>query len=473
MKTNVFCQWWYVLMLLPLLVSCNSQDEENDPHGVDDPQAQVYRMFIDHGQGELQQKKFKGQLRIASWEQRFGATDQIPMSNQGNYVSGWTYDQGKLWRYMRGPNKKSVHIVTLDLTDGTMSSATDLDGDNIADLVDISLSNNRRFSFATEPLGLAFFENWLIRNNPFCNEIEGLGLDYPIFGCDDSNTDNGGGLGTGAPSASVPDLLRTLCEDYYQSPRRGMPNIATHGDMQHKVTREDVYDDDGQLVRRVTTDSRFNESGQHEGTTRIIYNYDDEGNVESFVIENVDKRGNGTRTTIKIFSEGDSIGSSQEDETFTTDPDTYIEDYKYNEPPVGTPAGDTSDPGPVDGPFGPDTDLAAWCEAQVPYESGAEQAADRDPAAFRLSCDDLVGGGTGSDCTIIEWASPADFNGVLEVPSSSTGCGPFEEPGPDGTCGTSSAIQRLKGMTAEILSGNFGDVVICNPLVCRDGVEGL
>ncbi len=477
MTKSIFVIFWTLLLFAPILISCQDQDDPKDPHGVDDPEAQVYRMFIDDGAGDLVQKKFKGQIRLTDWEALFGSVDQIPTNNQGNKVAGWYYKDNKLWRYMAGPNNNARQIITMG-DDGTTSAATDLNGDNIADLLDIRMADRQRFTFVTEALGLDFFESWILGNNPFCREQADLAVDYPLFGCEDNDSDGSSG-GLGAPPRGVPDLLETLCADYYQSEGRTLPNVASHAiQRNHVTTREAVYNDEDILERRVTTSSTYREDGTRESTTRIIYNYDTDGTtVDSTVIEQIDEHGNGTRNTHKFYngtgSSGTELMVSESKETFTTDPDAYLDDGKNMNPPEGIPTGgDTTYPGPVDGPFGPDADLAAWCDAQVPYESGAEAAARKDPAAFRVSCDDLVGGGSGRDCTIIEWASPEDFNGVIEPPTVSTGCGPFEEPGPDGTCGGSSAMQRLRGLTAEILSANLGSVVICDPLVCR-GFEDL
>ena len=140
-------------------------------------------------------------------------------------------------------------------------------------------------------------------------------------------------------------------------------------------------------------------------------------------------------------------------------------------PSASAPGADGSGLGPGEDPGGEfGGGMAEWCAQHHPYVSGVERAAATDPSAIQLDCDDLVGGSsTSTDCSIIEWGRPDDFRSVLERDSAGTGCGPFEQPGEDGTCGPASGIEKLRGMTAWVASADLEEIQIFSPLVCDTG----
>ncbi len=149
-----------------------------------------------------------------------------------------------------------------------------------------------------------------------------------------------------------------------------------------------------------------------------------------------------------------------------TDPPLEIPSREADEstrevPPPDAPERDPDDPGPD----GDDTSIQKFCEERG-TPSGVERAAATDPSAFRVSCSDLVSGPSGGDdCTILEWARPEDFQGALEP--SGNNCGPFEQPDADGNCGPANAIEKMRGLTAEIASLNLPGLVLCPPIVCN------
>ena len=453
----------YALMALFLLISCETKID--DPHGVDDPEAKLYRMYIDNGDGGLTQRKFNGRLQLADIESRFGPLEQLPQDSLGNYIGDWKYFEDRAWWLIAGPNFVGVNVITVD-KEGNLSSAVDLNGDRIAEIVDIRLADRTRFTFADELIGMGFLEHWLLNQNPFCNELDITGVGYPIMNCSESGSNGGQYL----PGGGIPDFFEDFCNEYLDSPQRQIPNVVNHGDRiheRHSIRGPDY--DNGMPTSRTYTRTTLDGEGNHIVTNRFHMEYDREGHVVRETVEKVVGEGRGTRTVI-IYNEDGS--STSYEETFTTDVDSYLDDIgNQNPPPATSSTPETTDPGPVDGPLGPEGDLEAWCEATVPYESGVEQAATRDPSAFRLSCDDLVVSNTGgSDCTIIEWARPGDFTGVLDPPSTNSGCGPFEQPGEDGSCGPVSGVQRLLGQTAEVVSANLGEIVLCDPIVCNPGI---
>jgi hypothetical protein len=225
-------------------------------------------------------------------------------------------------------------------------------------------------------------------------------------------------------------------------------------------------DADSPIESAVLTDVFRNEDGEIVSVYRTITEHDEEGRITRVTQEQLDGGGNGQRT---ITDYGEDNTTKRHEETFVTDPEAYVEDIQNSDPPPPDNVGPvTTNPGPVDGPFAPDGSMEQWCAATSnPYVSGAEQAAAYDPAKLRVSCDDLVRSGDGTDCVIVEWATPGDFDGVLDPPSDGNNCGPFEYPGPEGNCTYTNNMERLRGRTAEIISANLGPVIICDPLVCR------
>ena len=151
-----------------------------------DANARTYRLFYDNSsdeaENELQVRYFIGQLGLADIEEKFGDVEALPLDEFGNHVGGPLLEDGLVWNLVMSPSLAGANLVTSDL-DGTISSALDLDGDRIADIVDIRLGNGRRISFVTEELGLEVFENWLRGNNPLCDGPLAQELGLEGFGC--------------------------------------------------------------------------------------------------------------------------------------------------------------------------------------------------------------------------------------------------------------------------------------------------
>lgn len=467
------------ICLCAALAACDRQ--ENSFQSLDS-NAKLYRMYVERAAGEgtedetVDIHQFPGQLRMADLDSIFGAVDKLPTDLNGNRIGGWKVDRDLLWHVIISPSGSAVSLVSTDLN-GTSSSAMDLDGDRIADIVDIRTGDGERFSFVTE-LGREIFQHWLQRRNPLCDEQILSQLSITGFGCSDGEGGGTGGSASGAPQdAGIADPFDAICSEYRDSRRTLRPPV--HMDGGHGYGSEVRYSyvtsgwgDGGQAIAgtRVYRDA----DGNHVATyTRITY-YDSDRNIVRVIDEQVDNDGNGERTVTDYGADGTT---KSESETFETDVDedgyydVHLENHERapesgdsNSGDTPDTGADTSDPGIPPGED-LDTDMEAWCEATQPRESGFERAAAFDPTSFGLGCDDIAYTGNGGDCRIFEWAGPADFEGALAEGASN--CGAFEQPGPDGTCGPASGIERLRGLTAWLGSIQLEEVEICNPLVCN------
>lgn len=490
----------------------NEVSEGEDPGESVDPNAQLYRMYFDNPSNESDSeflvREFTGQIRLADLEALFGNLDEMPQDEHGNYVCGPTVDEGTVWSLVANPSQSGFNLMTSDL-DGTHTSAVDLDGDSIADIVDMRLGDGRRFTIVTEALGMDVFEEWLMGGSPLCNRDLGDDLGFAIWGCGEDEEGGGGGSGEGfvASGGAISDSLYIdpldqLCAEYDTSrPGFGMNRgLAGHttppGNIRYGYQHVYVYDDDTSST--VTTAIYEDADGNWTGTQRIIREYDENNKLVRTIVETVDSDGTGQRTIVipakrnedgsvtlprvkhqdfeaRPDATGDYNGSESNPPTPGQTPDTAGGTSGGSsesassadpppEPPPDPPEGDTGNPGPD--PFDDDTWLADLC-AHRGTPSGVEQAAETDPTTFHVSCGDLVGGSApGEDCTVFDWARAEDFQGALE-PGDDDGCGEFEQRGPGGDCEPTDAAEMLRGRTSMILSANLQGVVICPPILCN------
>jgi hypothetical protein len=471
--------------------ACNLPGGESDePEEPVDPDAQPYRMYFDSSadadENELQIRYFTGQLRLADIEGIFGDTEDLPEDDNGNHVGGPTLKDGLIWSLSLSPSQVGVNLMSRDL-DGTLSSAIDLDGDEIVDILDIWLGDGRRFTFVTEGLGMGVFELWLLGRNPLCNiELSPeAGLEeFAIWNCADDEDGGGegaaGASGAPGPGSGYVDPFDLMCADY-DSLRPGF-NRQVVGQVSGETVfqRDTIWQEFGEGgsagTRSIDTFVASNEVGEHLYTIKIIRDFDASGEMVQEVRESVNPDGVGSRSILKVYPDGSTAARSEffeaeveEDGDYDADssdppppvPNPPDEGPPEEEPPPPPPEADPGDPGP----FGDDSTLAEFC-ARRGTPSGVEQAAATDPTAFEVSCGDLVGAPTsGDDCTIFDWARAGDFEGALEG-SNDHNCDPFMDAGPDETCGNKTGIQRMRGNTAFIASLNLPDVVLCSPLVC-------
>jgi hypothetical protein len=136
--------------------------------------------------------------------------------------------------------------------------------------------------------------------------------------------------------------------------------------------------------------------------------------------------------------------------------------------PPATPSGGAT---PNPGPFEPDADESwrQYCEAtdNSDMRSGVETATEQDLSVFRDPiCPTGSPNNSAGNCISLPALRANELEAVTESPDPAGGCGRFEQPGPDGTCGTASRIEML-GRVAWIGQADLGEVLICDPLVCR------
>ena len=482
-------------VLMVLAAGCNLPGSEPDEaQGPIDPDAQRYRMYYDSSsdpdENELQIRYFDGQIRMADTQVIFGDTDALPTDENGNYVGGPILEDGLLWSLTASPSNIGVILISSDL-DGTLSSAIDLDGDEIADIVDIWLGDGRRFTFVTEGLGMGVFEGWLLGKNPLCNIEMGENFGFELFGCGDDEDGGGeggsaGGVGGTSAGPGHVDPLDQLCADYNTGvSARTLSHGATYA--RNRFITQPV-----QIINYVDGGSRTisqivvsGEDNNYLYTTTIIRDYvagssDPVQETREHVTYNEVDGGNGWRVTQRGTDDGGSLVpirvTLRRDATYDTDAprpgegteprpagDDAGDEPGDEPPPPPPPPPDTSNPGPE----GDDSTIADLCSRIENFVSGVEQAAATDPTAFGVSCNDLVGAPAGGDdCTIIDWARPGDFKGALE-PGKDDGCDEFYERGPGGDCEPTSTLEMLRGRTALIASINFEFVPICPPIVCN------
>lgn len=479
----------FLLFLLCCITHTSAAEKKPGESGVVDLNAQAYRVYYDsHKEGAkhsfLNMKKFQGQLRLPKLDEIFGSVYKLPEDINGNRVSAWQKHEQGIWKVTLSPSMKTVLLESV-LWDHTESSALDLDGDGIVDIVDIISPTESRFTFVTEVLGRDIFEQWLQGENPLCKQHTIAGISLPMFGCDQSDNGSpgsGGANGTGGNS-SFYDPWEELCGNENQSMR---PPNARHR-VSHiygrKFTETITHQDSQMVARRVVQNRVFNEhTGWHIATETTNTYYDKEGNVIVVVQETVvtvdPSTGDaiGQRTVSVPRSDGSRVvvlrktfqAQVNPDGSYTAvggDNHPHQPDEDGNVP--GIPPSSTGGAGGHPDPTNPDAGMAEWCENNEPYRSAAEIAATMDPTAFAVDCNDLVMSNGSGDCTIMEWARPVDFTTAVEVPNHN--CGPLQEPGADGTCGTATSIQTLLGNTAWIGSVDLGTVEICDPTVCNPG----
>jgi len=455
-----------------------------------DSNARSYRMYYDgasaNNNSELEVRKFRGQLPMANLENIFGDLKALPQDKNKNHVGGWKIHDDLLWSVVASPSLAGVNAMTIDV-DGTFSSAIDLNGDGMADIVDIRLGDGSRFSFLIEPYGREFFELWLTGRNPLCSDRTIAGMSLSAFGCDEgSSGSSGGGSGDFSGGAAIYDPFDHICDGYSGRGTGLRPPVMAHGGhgyghMRPWSWRSGTHENgrrhyaEGMAIYEDT-------EGNHVATIKEITYYNGDGDVVRVVHERVDHEGQGTRTVTDHGADGTTKTHQESFETEVNEDGTYGDDPANHEyatpresdsssspPPTDVnPGGSTTNPGPGD-PNDPTGTMAEWCANRSDFVSGVERAAGTDLTSFHIDCDDLVTRSSTNpgDCTILDWARPGDFTGATDAPSATTGCGPFEEPGPDGTCGAVSGIQRLRGRTAWVGSIDLQTMEICNPLVCN------
>jgi len=457
-----------------------------------DPNARMYQMYFDSSsdpaQNVLQVRKFSGQLHMPEIEDIFGDINSLPRDENCNISGGPVLDDGLIWYLTATPDLVGVNLVSLD-PDGSMSSALDLDGDRVVDILDIGLIDNRRFTILSELNGLDVSKLWLQGQNPFCSTemVEQLGL--PNLGCNEAGEGSSGGYGgVNGGWGGIVNPMDMLCSNYESNPLAGLMGNVIKGQELYRLPRagegihrtsilpEDVWYTPTHSRHEQTYVTEHLVGGQWvlDEVTKVIIDKDYSSyppRIDQIVQESVTPNGSGTRV-IQRFNPDGTL-AEPEIEHFYVNEDDLQRDKNYE--PEGT-GGTRLDPPPDGstktnpGPDGDDANVAAFCERRANYRSGLEQAADEDPTSMSVSCNDIVGDPDMPDdpnCTITQWARPEDFLGFLEPPSEEDGCDPFEDP--DQMCEPTTVkdrIRRFRGRTADLWSIGLPNLNLCPPFAC-------
>ena len=495
-RGQIFSSLLFTLLLLLTVSACNlpgSEPEDDGGAEFSDPDAELYRMFFDDENGEVQVREFVGQLRMTDYETIFNGVNEMEEDESGNAVGGPLYKYGRIWAVKESPSKNSVNLISIS-PDGTTSSAMDLTGNGVADIVDMLLPDGRRFTFLTEALGMGMLEDFMLGLNPWCNDelVIDLGIETN-FGCDRESSSDGGGSSGGGPGGisggGFVDPMDIICSGFDTSPRARLFGAAPTYGLFFTFSDTSIFRGDEGSTRIVTavhtTDSLPLE---HVRTTRIIYHYDGDDQLIQRIDESVDAEGDGTRT-IRNYENGretdvvlpapfkakmseSELGQYNSDKTDPPAPSPHTVDSEESRDESREFFPDTDSTSPDagtrgnPGPEGDDSSVAAFCTRRGEVRGGVEEAAATNPAAMGVSCGDLVGAPSGGDdCIIIDWAGAGDFVGATEP--SGNDCGPFEQPDEDGNCSGTSIASRLRGMTAAVASANLAGFDLCGGLVCR------
>lgn len=325
------------LLLLVTVVSsaCNLPFAASEKEkGLPDPNARMYQMYFDTSadpaQNELQTRRFLGHLHLADIEAIFGDIQSLPMDENCNYVGGPVLDdEGTSWFATITPDLVGVNLVSVT-PDGTKSSAFDLDGDRIVDILDMRFRDNRRISFVTELMGLEVFREWLEGVDPFCNTEVARQLGLPDLGCNErGDGSSAGGSGSFAGSGIV-DIVDMICSEYDTGPMAGIMDLATRGQpglppggIYRTSYQEEQYNssDGGSSYRFiqtfVTTDYHTGEIISVEKVmTDILLGVgpNEESHVIKITRETVNADGLGTRTTQRYNPDGSPAGPPEEED---------------------------------------------------------------------------------------------------------------------------------------------------------------
>lgn len=466
------------------IAACNiPANPPDNPQEFSDKNARMYHMYFDSSadpaQNQLQTRRFIGHLHLADIEDIFGDIQSLPMDDDCNYVGGPVLNEGLIWYLTVTPDLVGVNLVSVS-PDGTRSSAFDLDGDRVVDILDVRLADNRRISFFTEQLGLDVFREWLRGLDPLCNTelIRQLGL--PEFGCDERGDDSSGGGDGFGPGSGIVDPLDMICSEYDTGPWAGVLDRGTRSQRRDGIHRTSILDPEAywsenpsvyKVVETFVTENLT--TGEIEHIDKIITTVDvstDTPHVVTVVTETVYPSGYGVRQYQSYNPDGTPAGPPSS-ENFRVHPDDVGQDNYDHEtsspapylPETFPPSSGGTQGNP--GPEGDDTVIAEFCQRRANYQSGVEQAAHQDPSSMSVSCDDLVDAPASSNCTILEWARPQDFRDVLHPPTSN-GCDTFQSPDDNRHCEPSNIQERLRGLTAQLWSLDVPEINICPSIVC-------
>ncbi len=483
------------LIFIVLSAACNAPVKQTEiARELTDPNARMYQMYFDSSsdpaQNELQVRRFKGHLHLADLEGLFGDIHSLPRDDNCNFAGGPVLDDGLIWYFTATPDLVGVNLVSV-APDGSMSSALDLDGDRVVDILDIGLVDNRRFTILSELNGLDVSKLWLQGQNPFCTTELVEQLDLPDLGCNETGDGSSGGEGL-YPGSGIIDPLAMMCSEYDTSPWSGVMDTVTKGQIrsggvyQTSILEPETYwnEESPRTYRHVETYvTRDVNTGQVVQIDKVITDVDTSiypNQVISVTTEKVTPDGHGVRTVQQYNVDGSGTPNGPPTtapfEVHPEDEGQENYDPESSDPPLTTPAAVAENP-PASGgsktnpgPEGDDSVIAEFCGRRANYRSGLEQAAEEDPTSMSVSCNDVVGDPDMPDdpnCTITQWARPQDFLGFLDPSAKAGGCDPSDNP--DQMCEPESIgdrIRKVRGHTAELWSLGIPDSNLCPPQVC-------
>ena len=502
-QTHVASSIFTFILLIVFTAACNFPSPSNRPASTPPPDqnastqpfpdknARLYQMYFDSSadptQNVLQVRRFVGQLHLADIEDIFGDIQSLPLDDNCNYVGGPTIKDGLIWYITVTPDLVGFNLVSVD-PDGTISSAFDLDGDRLVDLLDIRLPDNRRISFVDELNGLEAFKDFLGGMDPFCSTELIRQLDLPNLGCDETGDGSSGG-GVDSGWGGIVNPIDLLCSQYDTSPMAGIMTGASRGQTTGSGPRRtsilepesywnDDYPGEYRVVRTYVTKDL--NTGALIEITKVITDVNTSTTppyVSRVQTETVTSDGHGTRTIQTYNPDGTPYGEPYRQPFEVHPEDAGQENYDQEssspppfEPIYIPPSGGGAEGNP--GPEGDDSNVAEFCRRRANYRSGVEQAADEDPTSMSVSCNNPLSDPDMPDdpnCMITEWARPDDFLGVLQ-PSDDGGCD-FENEAAR-TCEPESVrerIRRIRGRIAELWSLDLPNVDICPQTVCDPG----
>lgn len=482
-----------IIILMTSLAGCNmpSMQSASEPK-FSDKNAQMYQMYsdtsADPAQNQLQVRRFIGHLHMTDLEDIFGDIQALPQDENCNYVGGPVVRDDVIWYVTVTPDLVGVNLISIAF-DGTRSSAFDLDGDRVVDILDIRLNDLRRISFVTEKLGMDVFKYFVQNQNPFCDSELIRQLHLPELGCNDTGEGlSGGNSGSGVffSGTNIVDPIEMLCSAYDTGVRA---NFRAYNPAQGYWTDHTVRQEtSGHMVGTQETTDKFDATGDFLGTDRITTYIDvvDPTAAVIVIVEHVNSDGHGTRTT--TFHFGDGTSSSETSEFVVAPEDVGEPDFDgertqprspVNAPLVITHSPDEPDPDdrepndPGDnsstqgnpGPEGDDSVIAEFCRRRANHQSGIEQALADDPTSMGVSCGDVVDAPSNPNCMFIEWATELDFMSVFDMAGDDGNCDPNGERGCE-PAGVHEQISRIRGMTAELWSLDLPSINICPAVIC-------
>lgn len=487
---------------------CATVSEERERYD-----ARVYRLYhfepvpalataASDGQSQARYEVsyFEGLITQADVESVFGEQVEFSTDDAGNRISPVAFVDGSRISMLEGP--AAINWLSVG-PGGQLVSSIDVHKDGVIDLSDTVLPNLERDIIAND-IGRELLEQLRRGQSPWCSELAGV-TDRPLFGCgDDSGAGDGsaGGATGGSAGQGLADPFESICAEYRDASRAGSfgGGVYAHGGHgRGHLARtggfhlRDNDEDNNRRMYFVGIQVHEDDAGNHVRTVRETRYYDEDHNVVRTIVETVDHDGNGERV-VTDHGPGDRSTSRRsrfrtevnEDGTYDTptpfQDDDAPESHKryfseqeeewqeeYDEAPNWPESitGETLPPDPGGDISGGWTE---WCAAteRDKRPGGVESVADADHGVFdREIC--LNDGTVPQDCITLNRSGIFDLESMLAPPAAGNNCGPYEQPGPDGTCGPARTRLPMLGGHMDLSAIDIEGIELCDPLVCNPG----